>query len=583
MAIPARADVPAPAALGRRLVGALPALRATLGASVVLGLVSSAAVALQAVALAHLLASAMPGSSAAGRGLDLLLLGAGAGARAASALLGEVVARVGAAASKAELRARLLSGALVAASRGEGTPGSLAALAGRGLDALDVYLGRCLADLVLAALAPLALVVVVGALDWVSALVLLVALGLFPVFGALVGRASADLARRRWRQVEALGRQVHDVFGGLVVLRALGRARAQRERIARASAALMGASLATLRVAFLSALVLDTLASVSVALVAVPLGLRLLGASVSLPAALAVLIVAPEVFVPLRRASAEFHESTEGLAAAARVLTALAPTGGDAGARSGAGAPARGGSLAPDPARVTVALRDVTVTVAGHREPVLSGASLEIAAGETVALVGANGAGKSTLAALLLGFVAPSAGALVAGDTDLAEVDPDAWRRRLAYLPEHPTLLAASLADNLRLGAPGASDDELRDALALVGAAEWCAHLPDGLATPLGDGGRPTSAGERQRVALARVVLRRASLVVLDEPTVHLDRAAEARAVAGLAHALVGRSALVITHRSAPLALATRVLALEGGRLVPAGAAALPGVSRVPA
>ena len=274
-------------------------------------------------------------------------------------------------------------------------------------------------------------------------------LALFPVFGILVGRA--ELPRwptRRWRQVEAFGRQIADVFEGLPVLRALGMSARQRERIAEAAEGLRAASLSTLRVALLSALVLDTLASVSVALVAVPLGLRLLSGSIRLAPALAVLLIAPEVFLPLRRASAEFHESTEGLAAARRamdLIAAGAPEHPDPDPRRRAGpAPSRQpGMRAPgDPARVPVALRDVWVELPGRAEPVLEGAWLTVEPGEKVVLVGPNGGGKSTTLALLLGFIAPSRGAVTVGGTDLRELDLEAWRRRLSYLPEHPTLLA---------------------------------------------------------------------------------------------------------------------------------------------
>jgi thiol reductant ABC exporter CydD subunit len=562
-------------------------------AAVSLGFLSTASVVVQALALADLLAGAMPGGSAGARGRDLVALGGAAALRGLCALGGEVLARVGASPAKANLRRRLVSATLRAPPTGSvAGAGDLAAVAGRGLDALDVYIGRCLPDLVLAVAAPVALAAAVGVLDWVSGLVVVVAIALFPLFGALVGRASASLAGERWRQVEGLGRHVVDVFEGLSVLRAFGRSAQQRARIEQLGESLRCASISTLRTAFLSALVLDTLASVSVALVAVPLGLRLLHGSIRLSSALAVLVIAPEIFLPLRRASAEFHESTEGLAAAGRALELIGPP--SAGGNHGPGAPAGGirptvllparsrEDRAGDPLSVPVALRSVRVELGGRPEPVLDDASLTIAPGETVVLVGANGSGKSTSLALLLGFVKPASGAVTVGGTDLLQLDLAQWRRRLTYLPERPALLGATLADNLRLANPLAVEDELRLALDAAGASTLLADLPDGLETRIGDGGRPLSAGERQRIGVARTLLRPASLYLLDEPTVHLDDATEALVVESIRRALQGRSALVVTHRPAVVHLADRVVTLRHGRFV-AVSAAVPAGSGVPA
>jgi thiol reductant ABC exporter CydD subunit len=549
-----------------------PAVRRSVAVSVAIGLISAATIVVQAVALAALLTGAM--GSATGSVLPPILWLAGAIAiRGLCALAGELVAGRGAEIAKAELRGRLLGAALRRASGGGADGGGVgggdvATLAGRGIDALDAYIGRCLPDLVL-----------IGALDWVSAIIVATVLCLFPVFGVLVGRSSGRLAARRWNHVEAFGRQIADIFEGLPVLKAFGRSTRQRERIAEAAEGLRLASLSTLRVAFLSALVLDTLASVSVALVGVPLGLRLLSGSIHLAPALAVLIVAPEVFLPLRRASAEFHESTEGLAAARRAMDVIRD--GDGG-REGGGAPGeRGDALraAGDPARVPVALCRVRVELPGRPEPVLDDASLTILPGEKVVLVGLNGAGKSTTLSLLLGFIAPSSGAVTVGGMDLRGLDAQAWRRRLSYLSERPTLITGSLAENLRLADPAAGDARLREVLGQMGAGDLLASLPQGLDTQLGVGGRQVSAGERQRIALARAVLRDASLQLLDEPTSHLDDATETTVVEALDRALSGRSALIVTHRQAVVRLADRVVTLERGRFVAADGADLAGAA----
>ena len=563
-----------------RMIRDVGGARLAVGILVAFGLASAATVVVQAVTLARLLTSAFGETEHADRTLLLIWLAGAATARAGLALGGELVANLAATSSKARFRSLLVSAALECSPRPDTiSTGDVATLAGRGLDALDVYIGRCIPDLVLAAVAPLMLVVAVGALDWLSALVLLCVLALFPVFGALVGRAGAQLARERWQQVRALGSHLLDLFEGLPVLKAFGRSSDERERVRQAGEALRSASIATLRVAFLSALVLDTLASVAVALVAVPLGLRLLHGSIGLVPALTVLIIAPEVFVPLRRASAEFHESSEGLAAAADAYsmidsattpTTTTPTSPTPTAPTPTSV--TGYVLeAPDPRQVPLTLSSVSYAFHGSSWPVLTDCTLAIAPGETVVVLGPNGAGKSTLLAVVLGLLAPDSGSICVGGLDLRQIELANWRSRLAYLPDRPAILSATLAENLRVADPNASDDQLAKTLVAVGAKDLLGSLPHGLKTPIGEGERPVSTGERQRIGLARIVLHEASLYVLDEPTVHLDPDAEQEAIEALRTRLAGRSAIVVTHRSAPLVLADRICELRDGKIVDPG------------
>lgn len=577
-----------------------PAVRASLAASVSLGLLSTAGIVAQALGLAHLLASAMPGAHPTDRLHWFILLASGFALRALAALAGDVVAAHGTSAVKADLRARLVTavlsppvlapehawasagssvappdsraaeqapaGAPQATPAGMPGPGEVATLAGRGLDALDVYIGRCLPDLVLAVAAPLVLLVAVGALDWVSVIVMGAVLALFPVFGTLVGQASWALGAERWQRVEQLGNYVADIFQGMPLLRAFGRSAAQRERIAELNKALGHSTTKALRVAFLSALVLDTLGSLSVALVAVPLGLRLISGGIRLAPALAVLAVAPEVFAPLRKASAEFHESTEGLAAATEVLEVV---GEPSTPRQGARKADRHGVANPAPVgNHAVGLRSVSVLLPGRAVPVLQDADLVIEPGEKVALVGPSGAGKSTVIALLAGFARPSSGTVFAGDADLRDLDLRWWRSQVTYLPEHPSVLSTTLRENLRLANPSATDQQLLSGLNQAGAPELARSLPGGLDAQLGEGGRALSAGELQRVALARVMLRPARLYLLDEPTVHLDQASEEVALTGLRRAIGGASALIVSHKPAVARAADRVLTLRAGKLI---------------
>jgi thiol reductant ABC exporter CydD subunit len=552
--------------IDRRVLRDVAGARLAVGVSVTCGLVSAATIVVQAAVLAKLLAGAFGDGRHGNREVLLVWFGGAVVVRACSAIVTELAANLAASSSKARLRSLLARAVLErSAHAGAGGAGDVATLAGRGLDALDVYVGRCIPDLVLAAAAPIALVIAVGAFDWLSALVLLCLVALFPVFGVLVGRSGTRLASQRWRQVRELGDHLLDLFEGLPVLKAFGRSADQRARVRAAGEALREASIATLRVAFLSALVLDTLASVSVALVAVPLGLRLLDGSMGLAPALAVLVIAPEVFVPLRRASAEFHESSEGLAAAAdaysRIDGVTLP-----GPRDAATVPPR--KNAPDPRLVPLAVSSVCCSFPGSSQTVLEDCTFAVAPGETIAVVGPTGAGKSTLLTVVLGLLVPSSGTVRVGGRDLDDLEPASWRARLAYLPDRPALIGASLADNLRLAKPDAGDDKLVTALVTVGAAGMLGSMPGGLEALVGEGGRPVSAGERQCIGLARIMLHDASLYLLDEPTAHLDPDTEEKVIQALRVRLADRSAIVVTHSSAPLALARRIFTLREGRIV---------------
>jgi ABC-type transport system involved in cytochrome bd biosynthesis fused ATPase/permease subunit len=293
------------------------------------------------------------------------------------------------------------------------------------------------------------------------------------------------------------------------------------------------------------------------------LGLRLLGGSVSLYTALAVLLVSPEVFLPLRRAGAEFHASAEGQAAAERILAVLDldAAGGEPGGVAGRGAWETAGHAppVPDPREHAVALDGVTVTYPGRSSPTLERFDLALA---PFALVGPSGAGKSTILSLLLGFRRPDAGRVTVGGVDLAQLDAVAWRRHVAWVPQRAHLLHGTLADNLRLGDPDASDDRLVEVLETCGLGKLVAGLPHGLDAQLGEGGLALSAGERQRLAIARAVLRDAPLVLLDEPVAHLDAATEAILRESLDRWLGTRTVLVAAHRPELVRRIDRVVTL---------------------
>jgi len=293
--------------------------------------------------------------------------------------------------------------------------------------------------------------------------------------------------------------------------------------------------------------------------VAATIGVQLIAGELGLEAGLTVLILAPELYLPVRNLGAQFHASADGLAAAERIFEALdEPATIRTPARAAPG---------PDPSQAVVRLEDVRFEHPGRPGAVLDGVTLSLHPGETVALIGPSGAGKSTLASLLLRLAEPSGGRVSCGGVDLRETDPAGWRRHLAWMPQRPTLFAGTVADNVCLAAPGASDRDVETALRAAGAGELVSSLPDGLATVVGDGGRRLSAGQAQRLGLARAFLRDAPLLILDEPTAHLDSGTATLVEDAIGRLARGRTVLWIAHRPGAAARADRVVALEDGRL----------------
>ena len=377
-------------------------------------------------------------------------------------------------------------------------------------------------------------------------------LPLIPIFMVLVGRAAQRKMDRQWGTLSLLAGHFLDVVAGLPTLKIFGRAAAQTQTITTITGDYARTTMSTLRVSFLSALVLELLSALAVALVAVAVGLRLLAGELGLSTALLVLILTPEAYWPLRQLGIHYHASVEGVAAAQRIFAVLETPVPPVGTRVDL----------PDLASSAVRVEDVTVKYPGRAEPALQGASLDLLPGEVVALVGPSGCGKSTLAALLVGFVRPDRGRVLIGERVLAELDLDIWRRQVAYLPQHPRLFAGTIADNVRLGAHLASDDEVRRALHTAGAG-FVERLPTGIDTPLGERGSGLSAGQRQCIALARTFLRDTPLVILDEPTSGLDVESEATVLDAMRQLVAGRTALLVMHRPALLTISDRVVRLD--------------------
>ncbi|MBQ0962884.1 thiol reductant ABC exporter subunit CydD [Streptomyces sp. RK23] len=536
-----------------RLLRYARATRFFLAAVVALGAVGAGLLVAQAMLIAEVVVGAFQhGTPVAGLRTPLLLLVAVACGRALVGWLTELAAHRASAAVKSELRGRLLERATALGPDwlGGQRTGSLVALATRGVDALDDYFSRYLPQLGLAVVVPVAVLARIVTEDWVSAAIIVGTLPLIPIFMMLIGWATQSRMDRQWRLLSRLSGHFLDVVAGLPTLKVFGRAKAQAESIKRITGEYRRATLRTLRIAFLSSFALELLATLSVALVAVTIGMRLVHGDMALYDGLVVLVLAPEAYLPLRQVGAQYHAAAEGLAAAEDIFSVLER-------------PVPASGTGPVPADGALAFEDVTVRYPGRAAAAVTDVNLTVEPGETVALVGPSGAGKSTLLHTLLGFVSPTGGRVLVGGADLASLDQAQWHARVAWVPQHPHLYAGTIAENVRLARPDADDTAVRRALRDAGALEFVDALPEGAATVLGEDGTGLSAGQRQRLALARAFLADRPVLLLDEPTAALDGATEAEVVDAVRRLAKGRTVLLVVHRPALLEVADRVVRLD--------------------
>jgi ATP-binding cassette subfamily C protein CydCD len=539
-----------------RLLRYARATRLFMVAVVGLGAVGAGLVIAQAMLIAEVVVGAFQHRmTVSALGTPLLLLAAVAAGRALVSWLTELAAHRASAAVKSELRGRLLERAVALGPGwlGGQRTGSLVALATRGVDALDDYFSRYLPQLGLAVVVPVAVLARIVTEDWVSAAIIVGTLPLIPVFMMLIGWATQSRMDRQWRLLSRLSGHFLDVVAGLPTLKVFGRAKAQAESIRRITGEYRQATMRTLRIAFISSFALELLSTLSVALVAVTIGMRLVHGEMDLYVGLVILVLAPEAYLPLRQVGAQYHAAAEGLAAAEEIFAVLETP-----------VPASGTADVPEGA---IAFEGVTVRYPGRSEDAVSRASFTVEPGETVALVGPSGIGKSTLLNVLLGFVRPTEGRVRIGGVDLREADLEQWRSRIAWVPQRPHLFAGTVAENVRLARPGADDDAVRRALADAGALEFVEALPEGTDTLLGEDGAGLSAGQRQRLALARAFLADRPVLLLDEPTAALDGATEAEVVQAVRRLAAGRTVLLVVHRPALLAPADRIVRLDAPTL----------------
>lgn len=497
----------------------------------------------------------------------LTVLAAAILGRSVTTYLADVFAFHSAARAKSELRLAVVDqvmrlGPSWLARRNSG---QLTQLLTRGIDGMDAYFARYLPQLVLAVVVPLTVAIVILTADPTAAAIVAVTVPLIPIFMILIGKYTRRRVSRQWYVLGVLSGHFVDVLAGMATLKAFGRARAQAAQVRTTGELYRRSTMGVLRVSFLSALVLEVLAMLSVAMVAVSIGVRLVDGTLTLAAGLLVLILVPEVYLPLRQIGVHYHAAAEGLGAAAEMVAILEEAPPLAGTRA----------TVPNLAESRIILRDITVDYGDRGSPALADVDLEIEPGVITAIVGPSGSGKSTLLAVLEGFVAPNRGEVVvevgahaAAEIGLAELDPVAWRTHVGWVGQQPYLVAGTLADNVRLAAVDATDRRVSDALAAVGLAELVDELPNGIDTPVGEGGRPLSSGQARRVGLARVVCADPQLVLLDEPTASLDGESEDAMIDEIERLAAGRTVVIVAHRPSLIQRADRVVQLAQGRVV---------------
>jgi thiol reductant ABC exporter CydD subunit len=549
--------------LDRRLLRRARPIRVALGVDVALGLAETALLITQAVLVATLVAAAFDGRPL-GEGTGLIAaLAAVVAVRAALSGATETIGRRAAGRVMSDLRLALVrsrvgGGGAEQRTEDDAGSGEIATAAVGGVDALEVYLARYLPQVVLSGTVPVAVLATALAVDPPSAAIMLVTLPVIPVFLALVGSTAGARARERWEALARLSDHVLDVVRGLPTLRAYNRADAQSELVAESGERYRRGTMQVLRLSFLSGAVLDLAATLGTALVAVTVGVRLIGGGLTLRAGLIVLLLTPELYAPLRALGSHFHASTDGLAAAGRILDVL-----------GSEAPAPAGNSAPGSWQ-RLALAGVTVEYPDRGRPALREVDLELRRGEVVVLAGPSGAGKSTAAALLLGLRRPDTGQVLVDGRDLGTLDLRAWRRQIGWVPQRPTMFRGTIRENIALGDPAASAERVEAAAELAGVADIVADLRPGYDTVIGPGGRGLSAGEQRRIALARAILPEPALLVLDEPFAHLDPESAAVVARTIARMAPGRAVLVIEHDFHLLTVAHRTVTLPLLASVPA-------------
>jgi ATP-binding cassette, subfamily C, bacterial CydD len=426
--------------------------------------------------------------------------------------------------------------------------GEIAHVAVDAVEALDAYFSRYLPQRAISSLLPFTILAVVFPLDWISGLVLVLTAVFLPVSMIVIGEQAHEKNRLLWARLARMSGRFLDVLQGLATVRIFDAVRRETAEIERASREHRILTMSVLRVAFLSSFMLELISAVSIAIVAVISGFRLLHGTMAFSPAYFILLAAPEYFLTLRTLGTLYHSRMEAVSAAEQIAAFLETPAGQG------RTPAVSRRIDRPP---SIVLRDVSYSYGAAT--VLSGMSLSVRAGEHLALTGASGAGKSTVLALLNRFARAQDGEIEIDGLPIDDIAETEWRRVVAWLPQRPTLFHGSVGDNVRLGRQQASDGDIR-------AAMDRARLDDlSPETRVGEGGQGLSTGQVQRVALARLFLRAPLLVLLDEPTAHLDARSAALVSQGIRELTEGRTAILVTHRADSAAGMDRIVEIRDG------------------
>ena len=557
----------------RRLLSFARSSGTALTLTILLGWTGGVLTILQAWYLAFIVNSVfLNGATRAMLGLPLGVLLAVIAAKALSIWGAELSANVVAQRVKTDLRGRLLDHLTAlgpAFTQGERT-GELATAGVEGVEALDAYFSQYLPQLVLAASIPLTILILIFPVDILTGVVFLLTAPLVPFFMIMIGKNAETLTGRQYASLSRLSAHFYDVLQGLTTLKALGQAKSQANVIAEVSERYRDMTMQVLRVTFLSALALELLTTLSTAIVAVEIGIRLLYGKLEFLPAFFILVVAPDFYLPLRQLGLKYHAGMSGSSAAKRIFQIL-DTPLPAAAQISADPVWLPEPAGMAPERFEITFEQVTYQYPERDAPALQAASFQIKPGGLTALVGASGAGKSTIASLLLRFMEPQSGRILVDGLPLSALPADLWRSQVAWVPQNPYLFNDSLGANLRLARPGASETELITACQQAGLMDFITSLPQGFESVIGERGARLSGGQAQRLALARAFLKDASFLLLDEPTSSLDPGLEAELRGSVQNLLRGRTALVIAHRLSTVYQADQILVLENGRLVESG------------
>ena len=468
---------------------------------------------------------------------------------------------------KSNLRQRLLQHifALGPLSANAERSGELISTVIAGTDALDDYYAKYIPQLFLAVGIPLIILSIVFPRDWKSGCILLLTAPLIPLFMILIGKLAEKKSQRQWQSLSRLSGHFLDILRGITTLKVFGRSRDQIRVIARVSESFRETTLDVLKIAFLSALFLEFLATMSTALVAVSIGLRLVYGTLSYSGGLFLLLLAPEYYTAQRTLGLNFHAGLSGVSAAGRIFGILdSPNLNEC--LDSLTEPL--GSFADN---LQIKFEHVSLTYEQRESPALRDINLTIKNGERIVLVGPSGAGKTSIAQLLLRFVEPTTGQIFVNGKSLAGISPETWRQVIAYLPQSPYLFAGSILENIRLGKPQAELDEVIQAARLAHAHDFIQDFPLGYETNLGEGGESLSGGQVQRIALARAFLKNSPLLILDEPTSALDAENEEAVQAALEQLAQGKTTIMIAHHLNTIRPNDRILVIDQGRIAEAG------------